>query len=136
VGRLSHQRQFQHNWIHHCRFSKYGYYDADDHGCVLDIGNEENSADLTRYNLIENNVFLHGGHHVVGIYGKYNVIRKNIFPTSPGPWAPFNPTEGLFYMETAIFFFRVQRKWRRNLFEATEWVFLRPSDNNGASAWL
>ncbi|HJN18656.1 MAG TPA: hypothetical protein QGH10_24350 [Armatimonadota bacterium] len=30
----------QHNWIHHCRFSKYGYYNADDKGCVLDIGSE------------------------------------------------------------------------------------------------
>lgn len=75
----------QHNWIHHCRFSKYGYYTDDDIGCVLDIGAESTSTDETRYNLIENNEFYHGGHHVVGVYGKYNVIRNNYFHNEP--WA-------------------------------------------------
>jgi len=71
-----------HNWIHHCVFANYGYYDSEDHGCVLDVGLEE-SEDQTRCNLFENCEFYHGGHHVVGIYGMYNVFRNNYFHNEP-----------------------------------------------------
>jgi PKD repeat protein len=77
-----------HNWIHHCRFSKYGACqgtppDGKASGVVLEIGNEESmtgsnpSPDASNYNLIENNVMFHGGHHVLGVMGRYNVIRNN-----------------------------------------------------------
>jgi hypothetical protein len=46
---------------------------------VLDIGTEGSTTDLTRYNLIEDSVFFHGGHHVVGLYAGYNTIRNNYF---------------------------------------------------------
>jgi len=70
----------KYNWIHHCRFSKYGeIIDGDDRACVLDIGNEESKTDLTSHNLIEYNNMFHGGHHVLGVYGTYNVIRNNYF---------------------------------------------------------
>jgi PKD repeat protein len=68
-----------HNWIHHCRFSKYGSYDTNARGSVLDIGNEESTTDISNYNLFENNTAFHGGHHVLGVYGAYNVIRNNYF---------------------------------------------------------
>ncbi len=69
----------QYNWIHHCRFSKGGGCTAggSDHGSVLDIGIERGSTDLTQYNLIEDCMFFHGGHHVVGLYGRYNTFRNN-----------------------------------------------------------
>jgi hypothetical protein len=71
----------QYNHIHHCRFSKGGECtDAgSDDGQVLDIGSESSSTDLTRYNLVENCVFFHGGHHLMGLMGGYNTIRNNYF---------------------------------------------------------
>ena len=67
------------NWVHHCQFSKYGYYADNDIGSILDIGNEESETDISKYNLIENNTMFHGGHHVLGVYGMYNVVRNNYF---------------------------------------------------------
>jgi len=71
----------QYNWIHHSQFSNGGQCSSSgsDDGSVLDIGSEGSSTDLTRYNLIEDSVFFHGGHHVVGLYGGYNTIRNNYF---------------------------------------------------------
>jgi hypothetical protein len=43
---------------------------------VLDIG-YESIADTTKYNLIENNEFYHGGHHVVAIQTGFNTFRNN-----------------------------------------------------------
>ena len=65
------------NWIHHCTFSNYGSLATSDFGAVLDIGSEEVSTDYSNYNLIENNALFHGGHHVLGVFGKFNVIRNN-----------------------------------------------------------
>lgn len=69
----------QYNWIHHSQFSKGGECSTggSDDGSVLDIGIEGSSTDLTRYNLVENNVFFHGGHHLVGLFGGYNTFRNN-----------------------------------------------------------
>jgi hypothetical protein len=68
------------NWVHHCRFSKYGYYGGgDDVGSLLDVGNELSATDFSNYNLIENNTFFSGGHHLVGVFGMYNSIRNNYF---------------------------------------------------------
>ena len=71
----------QYNWIHHSQFSKGGQCTSggSDDGSVLDIGNEGSSTDLTRYNLIEDSVFFHGGHHVMGLHAGYNTIRNNYF---------------------------------------------------------
>jgi hypothetical protein len=71
----------QYNWIHHSQFSKGGECTANgaDVGSVLDIGLESSSTDLTRYNLIEDNIFFHGGHHVMGLHAGYNTIRNNYF---------------------------------------------------------
>jgi hypothetical protein len=71
----------QYNWIHHLEFHDSGVCKGTppsgvDEGSVLDIG-RESSADATKFNLIEDNVFYHGGHHVVGIHTGYNTFRNN-----------------------------------------------------------
>jgi hypothetical protein len=79
------------NWVHHCTFYRwvYGGY-AEHRGGLLDIGSwEENPVDESYYNLIEDNIFAYGGHHTLGVYSKYNVIRNNYFhnETNPANWA-------------------------------------------------
>jgi len=125
----------QHNWIHHCRFSRYGYYNADDIGCVLDIGSESDRADETRYNLIEDSVFFHGGHHVVGVYGKYNVIRFNYFHNEPWSMGTAASDRGaVLYGNRNLSFSGYSENGGRNLFEGNRVGYSSdPSDNNGAS---
>lgn len=76
------------NVVRGCRFSKYGACtgtppSGDDSGVVLEIGNEESltesggTADNSDFNLVENNEMYGGGHHILGVMGRYNVIRNN-----------------------------------------------------------
>lgn len=80
-----------HNWVHHCTFYRwvYGAY-AEHRGGLLDIGSNASSAaeDESYSNLVEDNVFAYGGHHTLGVYSKYNVIRNNYFhnETNPANW--------------------------------------------------
>lgn len=71
----------QYNWIHHTSMSEGGECSAggSDDGSVLEIGTESSSTDQTQYNLIEESVLFHGGHHIVGLYGRFNTIRNNYF---------------------------------------------------------
>ncbi len=79
------------NWVHHCTFYRWVYGDYAEHrGGLLDIGSwEEDPVDESYYNLIEDNMFAYGGHHTLGVYSKYNVIRDNYFhnETNPANWA-------------------------------------------------
>src|SRR3954470_12577327 len=74
-------RSSQYNWIHHCQFSKWGYYTAGaaDFGSDLYIGDDQSTTDHSDYNLIENNTLFHGGHDVMEVAGSHNVIRNNYF---------------------------------------------------------
>jgi hypothetical protein len=79
------------NWVHHCTFYRwvYGAY-AEHRGGLLDIGSwEQDPVDESYYNLVEDNTFAYGGHHTLGVYSKYNVIRNNYFhnETNPANWA-------------------------------------------------
>jgi PKD repeat protein len=67
------------NWIHHCRFSIYGECSGThSQGSVLEIGYDDgNAAYCGNHNLIENCTLFSGGHHVLGVHGRYNVIRNN-----------------------------------------------------------
>jgi hypothetical protein len=125
----------QHNWIHHCRFSNYGYYTADDIGCVIDIGSEENRTDSTCYNLIEDSRFFHGGHHVMGVYGKYNVIRNNWFHNEPWSMGTADADRGaVLYGDRNLSFSGYSENGGRTLFEGNRVAHSAdPSDNNGAS---
>jgi hypothetical protein len=68
------------NRVHHCTFSRFIYGAYDEHrASLLDIGNGETGGDDSYYNLVEDNVFFYGGHHTLGIFSKYNVIRNNYF---------------------------------------------------------
>lgn len=79
------------NWVHHCTFYRWAYGDYAEHrGGLLDIGSwTEDPIDESYYNLIEDNIFAYGGHHTLGVYSKYNVIRNNYFhnETNPAEWA-------------------------------------------------
>jgi hypothetical protein len=71
----------QYNWLHHNTFHDFGSCqgtppNGNDVASVLDIG-YESTADTTKYNLIEDNAFYHGGHHVVAIQTGFNTFRNN-----------------------------------------------------------
>jgi hypothetical protein len=69
-----------HNRLRHCVVGAVGYSTADDDkGCVMNLGVWENAEDHSDHNLLEDNVFFHGGHHVLAISSNYNVIRNNYF---------------------------------------------------------
>ena len=71
----------QYNWLHDLTMGEMGECSAggSDDGSVLEIGNYNDANDLTRYNLIEDCTFYWGGHHLVGLYTRYNTIRKSYF---------------------------------------------------------
>ncbi len=114
------------NWIHNCQFSKYGDYSSgDDRGTVMDIGNEESQTDNSNYNLIENNTMFHGGHHVLSVCGKYNVIRNNYFHNEP--WL-----SGFGNRNVSLGGYAVNSGW--NLIEGNRIAYSSvPPDNWGAS---
>ncbi len=67
-----------HNRIHHCTLGRVGFAaDEDDKGGVLNIGSLTDTLDHSHYNLIEDNTFFYGGHHIITISSSYNVIRNN-----------------------------------------------------------
>ncbi len=73
----------QYNRIYNNVFSRYGeesYYGGgyQDSGINLDIGND-NDVDASDHNLVLNNTFFYGGHHILGVYANYNVVRGNTF---------------------------------------------------------
>ena len=125
----------QHNRIHHCRFSNYGYFTDDDKSCIIDIGAEENRTDSTCFNLIENSLFFHGGHHVMGVYGKYNVIRNNRFHNEPWSMGTAASDRGaVLYGDRNLSFSGYSENGGRTLFEGNRVGYSAdPSDNNGAS---
>lgn len=79
------------NWVHHCTFYRWAYGEYAEHrGGLLDLGSwDDDPVDESYYNLIEANIFAYGGHHTLGVYSKYNVIRNNYFhnETNPDNWA-------------------------------------------------
>lgn len=79
------------NWVHHSTFYRWVYGDYAEHrGGLLDIGSwDDDPVDESSYNLIEDNIFAYGGHHTLGVYSQYNVIRDNYFhnETNPANWA-------------------------------------------------
>jgi hypothetical protein len=78
------------NWVHHNTFYRWAYGGYTEHrGGLLDIGSwADDPVDESYYNLIEDNIFAYGGHHTLGVYSKYNVIRNNYFhnETNPANW--------------------------------------------------
>lgn len=80
-----------HNYVHHCRFYRFAYKDArPNRGAILDVGNLNNGTGENgcTHNRIEHNEFAYGGHHTLGVYSRYNVIRFNYIhnETNPDEW--------------------------------------------------
>jgi Protein of unknown function (DUF1565) len=81
TGSIIH-RNSSYNWIHHSTFSHYGgcssgYGSGSDQGTTLDIGDEEDGTDASNFNVVEDSVLYHGGHHVLGVFSRFNTIRNN-----------------------------------------------------------
>jgi len=124
----------QYNWIHHCTIANYGYYDSDDHGCCLDVGSES-STDQTRYNLFENCLFYHGGHHVVGVYGMQNVFRNNYFHNEPWSMGTPDSDRGVqLYGDRNLSIGGSPNYGGRNLFEGNRVGYSADSSDNWGSA--
>jgi len=129
------KRNSKHNWIHHCRFSKYGYFTHDDISCIMDIGDENITTDYTSHNLIENCSFFHAGHHVLGVYGMYNVIRNNYIHNEPWSMGTSESDRGaVLYGNRNVSVSGYIENSGRNLFEGNRIAYSGdPSDNRGAS---
>jgi len=70
----------QYNWVHGCTFSRWGWYNPSSElhrGAMLDVGMEGDPDDESRFNLVEDNTFYSGGHHLLAAWGQYNVFRNN-----------------------------------------------------------
>ncbi len=66
-----------HNWLHHNVFSRYGgVRDGNDLGTVRISGLRSDPSSHTTF---EDNVFFYGGHDLLDIGGRCNVIRNNLF---------------------------------------------------------
>lgn len=128
-------RNSSYNRVMHCRFSKYGYYTDDDIGCILDVGNENSTTDLTGNNLLEDCVFFHGGHHILGVYGMRNVIRNCYFHNEPWAMGTSASDRGaVLYGNRNISVSGYVENSGRNLFEGNSIAYSSdPSDNVGAS---
>ncbi len=77
----------RYNRIMNCTVGNSGYMTSnDDIGGLINIGSWEDSTDSSGYNLLEGNTFFHGGHHIMEIASKYNIIRNNTFHNED--WTP------------------------------------------------
>ena len=118
----------KYNVIRNCTLSRYGYADTGDYGVLLEVGNWSLSNDYSDYNLIENSTFFSGGHHLLGIAGKYNAVRNNYFHHEA--WTACLRTTGkcgnrCLYTEGA--------GAQRNLFEGNRFAYGGlPADDYGA----
>lgn len=73
----------KYNKIINSSISHYGMYDNLAKGAVIDIGTESSRTDSSFYNLVEKCTIYHGGHHVLGLYSSYNVIKNNYIHNEP-----------------------------------------------------
>jgi hypothetical protein len=95
IGIVIH-RNAHHNKIQDCIVGRVGYCTtnpSDDKGGLIVIGNWSDTSDHTDYNVLENNVFFYGGHHIIELIGKYNVIRNNYFHNEE--WMSCSQTGGI-----------------------------------------
>ena len=77
-------RGSQYNYIHDNKFHDWQAYTTTWDGPVcLEIGIDNGTDPDTRYNVIENNLLYHCGHHCLGAHGMYNVFRGNIIHNEP-----------------------------------------------------
>lgn len=117
------------NRIHDCTFSRFGWVsNDDDKGAILDIGYDTSTTDATNYNIVENNVFFYGGHHILHICGKNNVVRENYLHNEE--WMTCSRTGGCGNRNAMT----IGPMADQNLFEDNRFAFAGiPPDDNGAN---
>ena len=123
-----------HNTIRGCTIGRAGFCeDKDDKGGVLVIGNWQKTETHCDYNLFENNVVFWGGHHLMELVGRYNVIRNNFFHNEE--WMDCDrPEIGNKCGNRAIVVGYDPDQCRRNLFEGNRFAFSGvPPDQNTSS---
>lgn len=130
----------QYNRIYHSSFTRYGSQsgtspDFQDNGCILDIGND-NQEDNSDHNLIINNTFFYGGHHILGVYANNNVVRGNTFHNEE--WYPCHRDDigGLCGNRNLILNTSLPERNVRNLIEDNLIVFSGVPPDQVASAGL
>lgn len=70
----------RHNRIVGCTIGRVGYSTSDDDkGGVMNLGTWSDTADHSDHNLLENNTFFYGGHHIIEVSSSHNVFRNNYF---------------------------------------------------------
>jgi hypothetical protein len=72
----------KYNWVKSCSAGGIGYAMPSGSPSAIGgmfLGDWEIANDMSSFNLIENNTFYHGGHHVLEINSPYNIIRDNYF---------------------------------------------------------
>ena len=117
------------NGIHDCTFSRFGWVlEGDDKGILLDIGHDISTTDATDHNVVENNVFFYGGHHILHICGKQNVVRKNYLHNEA--WMACSREGGCGNRNAMT----IGPMAKQNLFEENRFAFAGPPpDDNGAN---
>jgi hypothetical protein len=119
------------NRIHDCTFSRFGWVsNGDDKGAILDIGYDTSTTDATNYNIVENNLFLYGGHHILQICGMNNVVRGNYLHNEA--WMECERDGGCGNRNAMT----IGPMAGRNLFEDNRFAFAgNPPDDNGANGF-
>ncbi len=123
-----------HNKIYNCTIGRVGYCTSnDDKGGVMTIGVWSDTLDHCDYNLLENNVFFYGGHHIIEVVGSYNIIRNNYFHNEE--WMDCEQTEtGGICGNRLIIIGYNPRQVNRNLIEGNRFAFSGvPPDGNTSS---
>ena len=117
------------NRIHDCVFSRFGWVaDGDDKGVLLDIGYDTSTTDATNGNVIEDNLFAYGGHHILHICGANNVVRGNYLHNEA--WMNCDRPGGCGNRNAMT----IGPMARQNLFEDNRFAFAGPPpDDNGAN---
>jgi len=113
----------QYHWLANNTIGHVGYMTAnDDIGGVMNVGDWSDPSDETSHNLIENNLFYHGGHHVIEIAAKYNIFRNNTFHNENWTSCPRASTGNLCgNRDIGVYDDSLDSTW--NLFEGNRFAF-------------
>lgn len=126
-----------HNWISNCTIGNSGHMTSnDDIGGVINVGNWQNPTETTGYNLIENNHFYHGGHHILEVASSYNIFRNNVFHNENWTSCPRGSTGNLCgNRDIGLYRDELNANW--NVFEGNRIAFAGASiDDTAGSSGL
>jgi hypothetical protein len=123
-----------HNRLAGCTIGNSGYMTPnDDIGGVINVGNWENAADTTGYNLVENNVFFHGGHHILEVASSHNIFRNNTFHNENWTACPRASTGNLCgNRDVGLYRDQLNANW--NVFEGNRLAFAGASIDDAAGS--